>query len=468
MPPTSVPIKPATLLTSTSHTLPNRLLVTELFFSVPLDHAQPSGRQLKLFCRTAERPPAALDDFTSQKDKQLPYIVYIPGGPGMGCPAPGDILGVTNFVLDKGYKLLCFDHRGMGMSTPVSARSLLKEGGVEAQMEYLKMFRATEAVKDLEALRMCLTAEYDGAEWRRKWSVMGQSYGGFVCTTYLSFYPEGLREVWVFGGLPPVMERGPDAVIKRLIEKVRERNESYYKKYPEDVERVKGIVGYLKSKEEEGKAVKLPTGGILSAGRFLEMGIMFGFHSGLDWVHDVVLRLFRDLSEEGEISRPGLATVDRMGGGFDDHVIYALLHEPVYCQGRAGDWAFDRVIDQESAFGVKDEKARYLFTGEMVFRRAFDDYHELTEVKDVAEGLSQYNVWEDLYDVDQLRRNEVPVYGVVFIDDMYVRYELSMDTARLIKGCKTLVTNQLYHDAIRGKTDEVLKALFAIRDDEID
>ncbi|KAI9876664.1 MAG: hypothetical protein M1823_007236, partial [Watsoniomyces obsoletus] len=175
------------------------------------------------------------------------------------------MLGVTNFVLDKGYKLLCFDHRGMGMSTPLTARSLLKEGGVEAQMEYLKMFRATEAVKDLEALRMCLTAAYDWGEGRRKWSVMGQSYGGFVCTTYLSFYPEGLREVWVFGGLPPVMERGPDEVIKSLIEKLRERNERYYKKYPEDVGRVKEIVGYLKSKEEEGKAVKLPTGGILSA-----------------------------------------------------------------------------------------------------------------------------------------------------------------------------------------------------------
>ena len=35
-------------------------------------------------------------------------------------------------------------------------------------------------------------------------------------------------------------------------------------------------------------------------------------------------------------------------------------------------------------------------------------------------------------------------------------------------GCKTVVTSRLYHDAVRGKTDEVLKALFALRDEAPD
>lgn len=43
------------------------------------------------------------------------------------------------------------------------------------------------------------------------------------------------------GGLAPVMERKPDAAIRWLVRKVRERNEAYYGKYGEDVERVKGL-----------------------------------------------------------------------------------------------------------------------------------------------------------------------------------------------------------------------------------
>ncbi len=461
-----VAIRPAVLLTSTSHNLPSRLLVTELFFSIPLDHYQPHGRQLKVFCRSVERPPPALALPSDKENEELPYLVYVPGGPGFGCPSPQDMLGMTNFVLDKGYKLLCFDHRGMGMSTPVTARSLEREGDTGKRAEYLQIFRATEAVKDLEAIRLCLTNKYDDGE-KRKWSVMGQSYGGYLCTTYLSFYPDGLREVFLVGGLPPVRERKPDAALKRLVGKVRERNEKYYAKYPEDVDRVKGIVGYLKSKQDDGQAVKLAGDGTLTAGRFLEMGLHFGFHGGLDVVHNVVLRVFRDLSEEGEITRPALAVMESMGW-FDEAILYAVLHEALYCQGQAARRAFDRVVGEEEGFGVEGEKARYLFTGEMVFRRAFDDCAELRGLKQVTDRLMEFEGWPDLYDVEQLMENEVPVYAAVFVDDMYVGFEFATSTASLIKGCKTFVTNQLYHDAVRGRPDETLRALFALRDEPID
>ena len=462
----SIPISPAALLSFTSHTLPNRLLITELFFSVPLDHSQPDGRQVKIFCRSAERPPPALASMDDKDNDQLPYLVYVPGGPGFGCPSPQDMLAVTNFVLDKGYKLLCFDHRGMGMSAPITARSLEKEGETEEKADYLKMFRATEAVKDLEAIRLCLTKEYDDGE-KQKWSVMGQSYGGYLCTTYLSFSPNGLREAWLLGGLPPVLERKPDVAIRWLVRKVRERNEAYYQKYEEDVERVKDIVEYLKSKQKDGEAVTLPSGGTLSAGRFLEMGLHFGFHGGLDAVHNVVLRVFRDLGEDGEISRPALATLESMGW-FDDAVLYGVLHAALYCQGEAARWAFDRVVGEEEGFGVEGEKERFLFTGEMVFRRTFDDCAELRGLKQVTDKLMEFDAWPDLYDVEQLEKNEVPVYAAVFVHDMYVGFESATTTAGLIKGCKAVVTNQMYHDAVRGKTEEVLKALFALRDEPID
>jgi hypothetical protein len=98
----------------------------------------------------------------------------------------------------------------------------------------------------------------------------------------------------------------------------------------------------------------------------------------------------------------------------------------------------------------------------------FEDYSELARIKEQAELVAQIDDWPQLYDIEQLGRNEVPVYAAAFMEDMFVDYELSMQTAKAIKGCKTYITNVLYHDAVRSKMDEVFKALFALRDDTID
>jgi hypothetical protein len=98
----------------------------------------------------------------------------------------------------------------------------------------------------------------------------------------------------------------------------------------------------------------------------------------------------------------------------------------------------------------------------------FDDYSELRKLKDQADLVANISDWPTLYDKPQLSKNEVPVYAAVYIDDMYVDFALSTDTARSIKNCKTYITNAMYHDAIRSKMDEVFKALFALRDDTID
>lgn len=98
----------------------------------------------------------------------------------------------------------------------------------------------------------------------------------------------------------------------------------------------------------------------------------------------------------------------------------------------------------------------------------FDDYVELRKLKDQAEIIAQMSDWPELYDEERLAKNEVPVYAAVYMDDMYVDYELSMETAKKIKGIKTHQVNNMYHDAVRSKMDEVTKALFALRDDVID
>lgn len=113
-------------------------------------------------------------------------------------------------------------------------------------------------------------------EENTKWSIMGQSFGGFCCTTYLSFYPEGVKEAFLLGGLPPV-RNNPDDVYAHLYPRVKKRNEEYYAKYPEDVDRVKRVVKFLTRFGDT--TVRVQGGeGFLSARRFLMLGLTFMAH----------------------------------------------------------------------------------------------------------------------------------------------------------------------------------------------
>lgn len=76
------------------------------------------------------------------------------------------------------------DQRGTGLSSTVTAGTLARQGNAIKQAEYMKHFRADNIVRDCEAVRQCLTADYP--EEKRKWSVIGQSFGGFCAVTYLS------------------------------------------------------------------------------------------------------------------------------------------------------------------------------------------------------------------------------------------------------------------------------------------
>ena len=62
--------------------------------------------------------------------------------------------------------------------------------------------------------------------------------------TYLSLAPEGLREVFIAGGLPP-LERGPDDIYRETYRLCARKNRCYYERYPEDIERVQQIVEHL-------------------------------------------------------------------------------------------------------------------------------------------------------------------------------------------------------------------------------
>jgi hypothetical protein len=65
-------------------------------------------------------------------------------------------------------------------------------------------------------------------------------------------------------------------------------------------------------------------------------------HGGLDSVHDLVFRMKTDLNQFQFITRPTLSALES-ALSFDDNAIYAVLHESIYCENAASNWAADRV-----------------------------------------------------------------------------------------------------------------------------
>ncbi|KAL4936108.1 hypothetical protein BDV06DRAFT_205626 [Aspergillus oleicola] len=447
----------AKLIDRRLHNIPGRLLVAELFFEVPLNYSKPGDGTLRLFARSVRRLVKPVDPGKDDKQSPLPWLVYLQGGPGMGCRPPQEY-GWVGTALDKGYQVLFLDQRGTGMSSTITAGTLALQGNAIKQAEYLKHFRADNIVRDCEAIRRCVTTDYP--EDKRKWSIIGQSFGGFCAVTYLSLHPEGLAEAFLCGGLPPLVN-GPDPVYSKTYEKVIERNKAYYAKFPEDVDRVKKLVDYLKQNK-----VAVPSGTLVPE-RIQQLGIMFGMHGGLDSVHDLILRAYNDLDLFGFLTQPTLIALDSYGG-FDSNVIYAILHESIYCQGEASNWSADRLRASNPLFAMDTNAPEILFTGEMIYKDMFTSYTELSSISEAASILASTVDWPPLYDEAQLARNEVPVYAASYIDDMYVHYEHASNTAGKIRGAKQFVTNVMYHNAIRAKADEVFQQLFALRDDCLD
>ncbi|MGH3026756.1 MAG: alpha/beta fold hydrolase, partial [Gaiellaceae bacterium] len=186
-------------------------VITDHEFSLPLDHANPSGPRIDVYAREV----AAVDG------RDRPFLVFLQGGPGSEAPRPAGPKAVP--WLDRAladFRVLLLDQRGTGRSTPVGALLGLTP---QEQYEYLLQHRADAIVRDAEAIRQELGVE--------RWSVLGQSFGGFCVVSYLSIAPEGLREALISGGLPPL--RTPvDDVYRDTYARVLERTRRYFERYP--------------------------------------------------------------------------------------------------------------------------------------------------------------------------------------------------------------------------------------------
>ena len=401
---------------------PPGYVLTDHAFTVPVDHARPGGETLTVFAREAVAPSRERDD--------LPWLLYLQGGPGMESPRP---LARGDTWLDralKDWRVLLLDQRGTGRSTPATARTLAAMESAEQQADYLAHFRADSIVRDAELIRRELVGD-------DAWDVIGQSFGGFCITTYLSIAPEGLRSAYVTGGLPP-LHRSPDEVYRALYPRVREKNARYFDRYPDDRRRLEAIRDALSSSD-----VRLPGGDRLTVERLQCLGIVMGMGDGLERLHFAIEEAFFEDAERPAFTDRFLQTVEA-GTTFAPIPLYAALHEAIYCQGRASDWAAHRVRGEFPEFAPGAPEL--LFTGEMIYPWMFEAHSELRPLREAAELLAQRDDWPALYDDRALADCSVPAAAVVYHDDMYVDRVGSLETAAAVRGLRAWVTNEYEHD----------------------
>ena len=278
------------------------------------------------------------------------------------------------------------------------------------------------------------------------------------------------------------MVNDPDLVYKNLFVRVIEANKRFYQTYPEDVERVHDICKLITA--NPNKPIVLANGGFLTLRRFQQLGLFLGVQGGSEQLHYLLLDAFVDSVtkqvSEMEIvdnlreSNLKAATDDKPRQAFsykflssflhvlpfETNPIYAILHESIYCQGKASLWSAKRVLNEHfrDAFEYKPGKP-FFFTGEMIFDWMFEDYDRLRPLRKAADILARKSDWPPLYDANSLVNTKVPIACAVYYEDMYVDFNLCMQMARPIANAKLWITNEYYHSAIRDNGEEIINKL---------
>ncbi|MEU6850100.1 alpha/beta fold hydrolase [Actinacidiphila alni] len=428
------------------------IVLTDHTFAVPLDHAVPDGERIEIYAREVVAAGRERDP--------LPWLVYLQGGPGSGSPRPLGRDGWLPRALDD-FRVLLLDQRGTGRSTPATRQTLPTRGDAAAQAEYLAHFRADSIVRDCEFIRRRLLGD-DG-----RWSVLGQSFGGFCSVAYLSTAPEGLREVFITGGLPGLDVTAQD-VYRAAYPRIERKNAGHYARYPDDVEAVRTIVRRLRD-----APVRLPGGGLLTPEAFQSLGLMLGSGTGSHTLHYLVEGAFVT-GPTGPVFADPFLTEAEQHLSLAGHPLFAVLHESIYGQrsvsaGATG-WAAEAVRREFPQFDADlalAGDAPVLFTGETIHPWMFETDPALAPLRDTAELLAQREKWPDLYDPARLAANDIPVAAAIYHDDMYVDTAHSLATARAVRGLRTWVTDEFEHDGLRVSGGRVLDRLIRLARGEL-
>ena len=414
------------------------LLYRQHTFEVPLDYSQPQAQTISVFAREVV-------DLARQND-DLPWLVYFQGGPGFPSPRPDSRSGWLKRALHQ-YRVLLLDQRGTGNSTVISHQTLAHMSAPE-QAEYLSHFRADNIVRDAETIREKLGV--------KQWATLGQSFGGFCSLTYLSFYPQSLSRAYITGGVPS-LTRHADEVYQATYKRVQDKNDAFFAQFPSAQVQCQKIADYLLDND-----VRLPNGQRFTVEQFQMIGINLGRSNANVPMYYLLEDAFVEVNGKETLSYAFLNAM-LAEQSYQTNPIYAILHESIYCQHSASNWSAHRVRNSFPQFNYQKGDT-FQFTGEMVYPWMFEQFECLKPLQEAANLLAERTDWADLYDVQALANNTVPVACAVYAEDMYVEMQYSLETLKGVPNSKAWITNEYEHNGLRADGERILDKLIQMAD----
>jgi pimeloyl-ACP methyl ester carboxylesterase len=397
------------------------LVLTDHVLQLPLDHGQPDGETIEVFAREVAAP----------EGRDRPFLVFLQGGPGQEAPRPVGRPASPAWLERalRDFRVLMLDQRGTGRSTPYAGPG----ADPAADAETLTHFRADAIVQDAESFRQHLNVE--------RWSLLGQSFGGFCSLRYLSAAPDSLREVFFTGGIPPV-GRPVDDVYSTTFETMRRLNRRYHRQFPADQDRLARLLDMCDAGE-----VRMPDGVPVTRRLMRTIGNQLGMDGGAEAIHYLL---------ERDPRSPAFAHDFAAMVPFNGRApLYAVIHESSYADGMSTRWSSERVEPDDFRGDSQ------LLTGEHLFPWHFEDCADLRPYREVAAILASH-AWPTLYDAEALSRTDVPCAAVIYADDPFVDRTFSEQTADLLPGMRRWLTDEYLHNGLRTDGDRVLDRLIAL------
>ncbi len=155
-------------------------------------------------------------------------VVFLHGGPGGGCTP-----GMRRFWNPEAYRIVLFDQRGSGKSTPHAS---------------LKNNTTWDLVNDIESLRAALEID--------RWQVFGGSWGSTLALAYCQLHPERATEI-VLRGIFMLRKKEIDWFYQRGASEIFPDRWQYYLEQIPNSERGDLLRAYHKRLTSDDSAVRL-------------------------------------------------------------------------------------------------------------------------------------------------------------------------------------------------------------------